>query len=142
MRRPTIAVLSAVVAVLVLFSCSDQPSDGYTWQKTVPELSKYEWHVLAVGDLVRRCNFAPGINPSACVERHWGTDTCHVFAHVTEDQARRLKPAGTFGKTTLFEHEVGDNSDLRKATLGHCAGFDHKEAYLPAPGAHLWTPIK
>lgn len=46
-----------------------------------------------------------------------------VFICGCETAARTYTPSGPLGSTTLFEHEVWNN----KKTLGHCAGFDHKE---------------
>lgn len=131
-RTPLRVVLAGLVAYCAwLAGCSDQPRDGYTWYKAVPALSQYEWHVIPLEDLGERCHPAAGTLINACIERHWGTDTCHVYSRFTELEARKFKPAGTFGKTTLFQHEVWD--DPAKPTLGHCAGFDHKEPYLQGP---------
>lgn len=131
----TIDVLVVVGVALVLFSCSDQPRDGYTWVKEVPALTKYEWHVIDQAELNARCEVPTSQTANGCVERHWGTDTCHVYSTYTEAAARAFKPAGTFGKTSLFEHEVWD--DQANPKLGHCAGYGHKEAYLPGPGTNL-----
>lgn len=133
MRRLAIAAVLAVVAALV--ACTDQPRDGYTWSRTVPALSKVTWHVMSAAVLQVRCGAYVGTIVNACVEREWGTDTCHIYSWMDEATARAFKPAGTFGGTTLYQHEVWD--DQKAPTKGHCAGFDHKESHLSAPGEML-----
>jgi hypothetical protein len=49
-----------------------------------------------------------------------------VYSIYTEAAARKFTPSGPLGRTTLFEHEVW-NEDR---TLGHCAGFNHKERHI------------
>lgn len=118
----TVAILAAVLAG----ACSDQPADGYTWQRKYVPLTEYRWHVVGKEAITLWCGDAGRTVVNGCIYRLG--EICHVYSTYTEEQAKAFKPAGTFGGTTLFQHEVWD--DAATPTKGHCAGFEHVEPYL------------
>jgi hypothetical protein len=124
--HPRRALLAVLVALSAIAACTDQPRDGYTWSRSGPKLGRYEWYVVTQDDLNARCA-QPGMTVNACAYRDYARNVCRVYSSFTEVAARSFKPAGTFGGTTLFEHEVWDSPT--GPTRGHCAGFDHKEPY-------------
>lgn len=115
-----------MAALLLLAACSDQPADGYHWYRTGAKLAHYEWYVVTYADLHARCG-NDGLLVEACAVRNYQQDVCRVYSYYDEAFARRYKPAGTFGGTTLFEHEVWDSET--NPTRGHCGGWDHLEKY-------------
>lgn len=129
--RHAITAVVLVVAAALAFSCTDQPADGYHWYKAFPKLGKYRWQVMGQEQLNAWCDAPNGTTDNGCVVRLWDIDTCEVRSTFTEQGAKKFKPAGTFGGTTLFQHEVWDDPD--KPTKGHCAGFEHRETYLRGP---------
>jgi hypothetical protein len=110
--------LAAAIAAVFISGCEKGNVDGYTWYRASDPARRYWWYVVSPDELDVLC----GTRAHACSVVQ-PLDDCYVYSTFTEAEARKYTPSGPLGKTTLFEHEVWNNDK----TLGHCAGFDHKE---------------
>jgi hypothetical protein len=123
--------LAGAVAALVLSSCGrpgDKEVDGYTWYRADrPAMKSYQWRTVERAAINAACNETdPHVTINACSFWNVGTGECLIVSWKTEEEARRFTPSGPLGRTTLFEHEVASDRD----PVGHCNGYDHREAHL------------
>lgn len=124
MRIVLVLATAAIAAVFFLAACEPGNVDGYTWFRQSDASKRWEWFVLPAHEVALTCGEQPGETVNACtVQIPLGP--CYVYSIYTEQEARKFTPSGPLGKTTLFEHEVWDNES--NPTLGHCAGFNHRE---------------
>jgi hypothetical protein len=118
--------------VLLLASCGKEQQggqvDGFTWYRLKGASARVEWIQVSSDVLPGKCGMAyqPGLVLYAC-SYAITNNVCTVYSWLSENEAKRYVLVGT---TSVYQHEVGNNSDLSKATLGHCAGYNHVENHL------------
>lgn len=114
----TIRYLLLILSLNLIQSCSDGRIDGYTWYKVGVPSSEYIWIQMSQEDIAYICE-----GPAYGCAFYVPEDTCIVYSMFSEEEAKKAYLAGTFGKTSHFEHEVWN----KNKTIGHCAGYMHKE---------------
>ena len=131
--------LVLVFVALLMAGCDgesgDRWVDGYTWYRAETPIPDVRWTVQTYDEVQATCrNYDPKrIRVQGCAYRLRAAEVCIVFSYMPELEGRRHKVSGPFGKTTLFEHEVSDNPSgkgMDAATLGHCAGYSHRELHI------------